>query len=270
MKESFQATITDVGGTLNMIPFDFDNDVTPRVWFGYFDEDGTGIRARYWEYDHSANPLSAAASFTTFPGVSSVSVIFPAAISTAAPGDVLNVNSGLDVYTLDIEGVQKADAFGMNITASVGFRYASMKQYFSSSVVRGPATIGSLNWTREFEGGGLIAGGEARKSLGGSALSLVGSARGSLLYGEKTLQRTTVNDITPVGSRVSPNVILEDADEVSGIFELTAGLEWSRATKIGELYFRGSYETQLWTAAGAPTLTFLGFDGIGLSIGLVR
>ena len=65
MKESFQATITDVGGTLNMIPFDFDNDVTPRVWFGYFDEDGTGIRARYWEYDHSANPLSAAASFTT-------------------------------------------------------------------------------------------------------------------------------------------------------------------------------------------------------------
>ena len=39
---------------------------------------------------------------------------------------------------------------------------------------------------------------------------------------------------------------------------------------MGDVFFRGTYETQLWAAAGAPTLTFLGFDGVGLSLGLIR
>jgi hypothetical protein len=272
MKESFQATVTDAAtGTMNLVPFSFDYDLTPRVWLGYFGENGMGIRARYWQYDHNADPLTLTATPTTFPGATSVTVIFPAAISTGAPGDTLNVASGLEVHTVDIEGAMRRSFSGLELLVSGGFRYASMEQHFDSVVTRGGAPIGVLNWDRKFEGGGLTVGGEARKSLASSRLSVFGSGRGSLLYGEKDLTRSVVGDVTPAPTTTPPFMVLDDADEVSGIFELSAGLEWSRQTQnFGDLFVRGAYETQLWTAAGAPTLTFLGFDGISLSLGLER
>ncbi len=59
MKESFQATVVDVAtGTLNLVPFSFDYDLTPRVWLGYFGENGMGVRASYWQYDHNADSLT--------------------------------------------------------------------------------------------------------------------------------------------------------------------------------------------------------------------
>ena len=271
MKESFESTVVDITtGSLNLIPFDFDHDVTPRIWLGLFNEDGMGVRARYWQYDHDAQSHNTAATFTTFPGVSSVTVLFPAAISTQAPGDVLSVGSGLELHTVDLEAAMSLNVSSLNILASVGVRYASLKQNFDSAVTRGPATIGSLNWTREFEGAGLTVGAEANKPLGATAMSFIGSARGALLYGEKELRRTTVGDIIPPASAAPPIVVLDDADDVTAIFELNAGLQWSRRTECGNLFFRGTYEAQLWTEAGAPTLTFLGLEGIGLSIGLDR
>ena len=180
------------------------------------------------------------------------------------------MRSGLQIHTVDIEGAQKANLFGVDLIASAGVRYASLQQHFDSAVTRGAFQIGTLDWTREFEGAGLTVGGEANKPLGGSALSAFGTARGSLLFGRKTLQRTTVGDITPATAAAPPNVILDDADEVSAIFSLTGGLQWTRRTPMGDVFFRGTYETQLWAAAGAPTLTFLGFDGVGLSLGLIR
>lgn len=272
MKESFQATVTDFAtGTLSLVPFSFDYDLTPRVWLGYFGENGTGIRARYWQYDHNADSLMLTATPTTFPGATSISVIFPAAISTLAPGDTLNIASGLEVHTVDVEGAMRTKLSGLELLVSGGFRYASMKQHFDSVVTSGVAPIGVLNWDRKFEGGGLTVGAEAKKSLASTRLSAFGSARGSLLYGEKKLTRSVFGDVTPPQTATPPFVVLDDADEVSGIFELSAGLEWSRPTQcFGNLFVRGEYETQLWTAAGAPTLTFLGFDGVSLSIGLER
>jgi hypothetical protein len=273
MKESFQATVVDVAtGTLGLVPFSFDNDISPRVWLGYFGDSGAGVRARYWQYDHNADPLSLVATPTTFPGVSAVTVIFPSAISTAAPGDVLSVGSGLEVHTLDIEGAMRNEVMGINMLVSAGFRWASMEQNFDSVVIgAGQIPTGALNWTRNFEGGGLTAAADAKKRIGGSAFAVFGSARGSLLYGEKELRRSVFGDVTPPSAATPPFAVLENADEVSGIFELALGGEWSRQTKnFGNFFVRGTYETQLWTAAGAPTLTFLGFDGVSLAFGFER
>ncbi len=273
MKESFEATTVNVQtGTLGLVPFSFDNDISPRVWLGYFGQSGAGVRARYWQYDHNADPLSLVATPTTFPGVSAVTVIFPAAISTAAPGDVLSVGSGLEVHTLDLEGAMRDEFMGINMLISAGFRWASMEQHFDSVVVgAGPAPTGALNWTRKFEGGGLTAAAEGKKRLGESSFAVIGSARGSLLFGEKELRRSVFGDVTPPAAATPPFAVLDNADEVSGIFELALGAEWSRQTKhCGNFFFRGTYETQLWTAAGAPTLTFLGFDGVNVAFGVER
>ncbi|TWU06337.1 Lpg1974 family pore-forming outer membrane protein [Stieleria varia] len=271
MKESFEATVIDFGtGSLNLVPFDFEHDITPKIELGYFGNNAMGVRGRYWGYDHDANPLTAVATPTTFPGVSSVSVIYPAAISTGAPGDVLSVESGLQVHTFDLEGAMRGKLAGASIVASAGVRYAKLDQSFHSVVMRGATPIGSLDWSRRFEGAGLTAGADASRSLGSSGLSFVGAARGSLLFGRKELRRTTVGDVTPPSAAVPPTIVFDDADEVSGIFELVAGLQYSRATPMGKVFVRGTYDTQLWTAAGAPTLTFLGFEGIGLAFGIDR
>lgn len=271
MKESFQATVADVAtGSFTMIPFEFDHEITPRTWLGYFNGDGEGVRVTHWLYDHAADDFNEAATLTTFPGVSSVSVIFPAAIQTSQPGDILSVTSGLEAQTLDLEVAKKTHLSGINLLISLGVRYANMEQYFNSTAVRGVAPIGILNWTRKYEGVGLTMGGEAQKSLGGSGLSFVGAARGSLLFGEKELRRATIGDVTPAGAAVPPFVLLDDADEVSGIFGIRAGMQWARETRFGLAFAQAAYETQLWTAAGAPTLTFLGFDGFSVAVGVSR
>jgi hypothetical protein len=271
MKESFQSTVFDATtGTLNLIPFAFDHEVAPRVWLGYFGGSGSGIRARYWQYDHNAAPMQLTATPTTFPGASAVNVIFPAAITSGLPGDTLITTSGLEVHTLDLEGAMRKELMGIDMLASAGFRWASMEQYYDSTIISGVAPPSILNWIREFEGGGLTASAEARKWMGDTALAVVGSARGSLLFGEKKIQRVVVGDVTPTPNN-PPIINFVDADEVSGIFDLSVGAQWARQMNNGSEFFVSCmYETQLWTAAGAPTLTFLGFDGVNLSFGLRR
>jgi len=64
---------------------------------------------------------------------------------------------------------------------------------------------------------------------------------------------------------------LDDAEAVVGCGGLEIGLQWSRPlANCGSLFIRGTYEAQLWADAGAPTLTFLGFEGFGLALGVAR
>jgi len=65
-------------------------------------------------------------------------------------------------------------------------------------------------------------------------------------------------------------VQLNDADEVTAGFEIALGAEWKRELPNGrQLVVQGMYEGQLWTDAGAPTLTFLGFEGFSASAGMI-
>jgi hypothetical protein len=121
-----------------------------------------------------------------------------------------------------------------------------------------------LNWERRFEGFGVSAGAEAHRPLGSRGLSAFGHAQAALLFGQKDLWRRDYGAAPPVV------VDLDSADEVAGAFELDLGLEWIRKLSFGDFFVRASYEGQLWTEAGAPTLGYLGFEGIGLSLGLSR
>lgn len=267
MKESFQANILDVTtGTSQLIPLDYDFQASPRFWLQYQGSNDLGLRFSYWQFDHQANQFSRAATLTQFPSANATTVIFPATITTAAPGEVLLVNNSLKVQTIDLEGTVPIQLGSVQLQGTAGIRYASMKQSFSASA-SGVFPTRTLSSIRTFEGTGLTVGLEAQKPLS-SHLSFIGDIQGSLLFGKKTLDRSVVGDVTP--NSPPPNVLLKNADEVSGIFELGLGIQWNvPVTDRSDFFLQGKYENSLWTAAGFPTLTFLGFNGFSATAGLV-
>jgi hypothetical protein len=127
--------------------------------------------------------------------------------------------------------------------------------------------IGQLSWRREFEGFGPTVSAMAIQPICGG-LSAVGNMRGSLLYGQKDLNRTVNGDITPPAVAGAPIVRLNNADEVVAAGELGIGMRYARKlNQQADVFLQGTFEGQLWTEAGAPTLTFLGFEGLGFALG---
>ena len=192
-----------------------------------------------------------------------MTVIYPANILAVVPGDTLIATDRMAVQTLDLEGTLSYLLHETELTASAGLRYAEIEQENSARVVGvGP---GSLNWNRSFSGIGPALAIDGRHPIGTTGLSVIANARGALLYGHKTIQRSVTNDVTPIPG--PPNVVLRGADEVSAVFETGLGAEWDvYSGEAGLLTIRGLYEGQLWTDAGAPTLTFLGFEGFTLGV----
>ncbi|MDP6553891.1 MAG: Lpg1974 family pore-forming outer membrane protein [Pirellulaceae bacterium] len=266
MKESFEATITNVvTPSLTLVPLDTDYEMTPRVWLGMTNDQGLGVRMTYWRYDHGGNAQTFVSDGINLPGATVTTVIFPAAIIAPVAGDVLSTSNQLATSTLDAEGTIDLQLGSLQMRAGAGLRYAKISQQMSALATRGGAPIGVLDWTREFEGIGPTISADARRPLLND-VSAIGVLRGSLLYGEKSLQRSVIGDSTPVPG--PPIVQLDDVDEVTAGFEMALGVEWKREFASGhQLVVQGTYEGQLWTAAGAPTLTFLGFEGFSVSIG---
>jgi hypothetical protein len=152
----------------------------------------------------------------------------------------------------------------------LGLRYAKLNQSFNSVVQdQTGAPIRQLNWERKYDGLGPAVAIEAKRRLGRTRVSFVGNAGGAFLFGTKTLNRTVIGDQSPQPS--TPFLSLEGADEVVGIGELGMGLEWNRPLRSGHnLLVRGQYESQLWAEGGAPTLGFLGFEGLVVQVELKR
>ena len=265
-KESFEASSMSLtSGTFNLIPFSFDYESTPQAWLGYVGPNGFGVRGAYWQYDHAANPLTLVSDAFTINSAHSTTVIFPATISTAAPGQVLNIDSRLRLQTLDVEGTQRICLGDITAVGSAGLRYSSFDQQFAAAVIDTGVATQQLAWSRRFEGLGPTVGLEAAKPLGAGGLSAIVAGRGSLLFGRKDLTRF----VNPPSLTAPPVIRLQEADEVVGCGALEVGAQWERTWDHGSrLFVRGTYGSQLWAEGGAPTLTFLGFESFNLSAGL--
>jgi hypothetical protein len=264
-KEAFQATVLDASGVFNLVPFSYDYDVTPRVWLGYAGGSGLGVRARYWQYDQDAPPFHS--SGLTAAQAHVVTVIFPGIISATPPGEFLSVVDSLEVHTTDLEGTQRVNLGCVSLVVGGGLRYALMQQQTRAAVTDDGAVEQALNWQRRFEGIGPLASVEISRPLGCRGLAVVGAFRGALLFGDKNLDRLELNGL----GGGPPLVSLDGASEVLGIGEVELGFEWTRQlANGGSLQVRGTYEGQLWSDSGTPTLGYLGFQGFGLGFGLAR
>ena len=259
MKESFRSTtLNPVTGEMTLHPFDFDYDPSSRVWLQWQNASGVGVRARYWHFDHDGDPYSETATATSIPGASTVTVMFPANIAGIVPGDVLTVTNTLRVQTVDLEGTRNLKFGQTEVLGSAGLQYVQIEQEYGAELISA-AIPRALHSSRTFHGLGPSLGASARHPLGIAGLSAVAQFHAALLIGEKTQQRGVVNDVSGVPG--PPFVALRDSTEVTGAFETGIGLEWAAYSgDAGTLSIRAMYEGQLWTDAGAPTLTYLGFD----------
>ncbi len=269
-KESFKISSTNnQTGQQTLIPFEYEYEATPRFELGLEKPSGLGVRADYWVFDHSGRDIFAQSDGRNIYGAHAVTIIFPATILAAAPGQTMTSTDSLKTQIFNLQGTMRARLGRAVGRVGGGLRYASLTQTLRSTVSPLPGTTpgppSHLNWERNFEGIGPSAFADFRIPLRCCGLSATGGGGGSLLFGNKSLDRFVIGDINEVPA--SPFLNLTDADEVVGVFELGFGLEWRRQLASGgQLAVRSRYEGQLWAEAGAPTLGFLGFQGFGLGV----
>jgi hypothetical protein len=271
LKESFEAQVFDLGTlTQRLVPFEYDYELTPRIWVGLRNQAGIGFRSSYWSFDHQSSGFEFINSTgLQVPVATSTSVIFPAAISGSGFGDTLTVGSSVKASTLDFEGTYATNMGVLSTEFGGGIRYARSDQNSNATVTPGPTgSFARLNWQRVFEGIGPAFSANGTLPIGNRGFYGVGGANASFLFGEKAIRRAVVNDSTPPANLGLPLLLFEEADEISGIYGLRIGLGLRRQTVLGDAFVEGTYEGQLWTDLGAPTLTFAGFNTLSLNLGL--
>ena len=271
-KESFEGMISDLNtGTQTLVPFEHNYELTPRVWLGLRTGEGLGARASYWNYNHTSDGLELTSDGQRIPSAIATSVIFPASVVAAFPGDQLSITSSLKATLVDLEGTYDARIDRLEMTMGGGIRYAHTDQRSDALVTPGPvpgAAAAALNWMREFEGFGPLISANGRMPFSCRGLYATGGVNVSFLFGEKTLRRSVLNDATPPPNQGLPFLAFDNADEITGVYGSRLGLGWQRNTQMGNLSIEGAYEGQLWTEGGSPTITFAGFNSLSLSVGL--
>ncbi len=267
-KEAFEYSETNTAtGQQTLHPFQFDYKVTPKIWIGFKNSEGIGVKASYWSFDADGETRNNISDGITLFGAHAVTVIFPANIFTFAPGDTLQTSSNLQAQITNLYATYSTNAHDIEINGGIGLRYARLRQTLAASV--SGLIPRSLNWERAYDGVGPSVALDLKKRIGCRGLSAIAKGSGALLYGTKTIDRTVFGDVS--SPPASPFLMLDEADEVVGIGEFGFGIEWARTMRTGaELAVTGTYDGQLWAEAGAPTLGFLGFQGYGLGVELRR
>lgn len=270
LKESFQANLYDsVNDTMTLVPFSAGYRTAPRAWLGVGLPNDLGVQVRYWEYNQTFDPYDVVfASPFAVPGTSTVTLIYPTAISAAAPGDALSVRSGLEMRSLDLEGTLRQNWQQTQVLLTGGLRYAMIRQDYDARIFSGGATTASLTWDRKLEGVGPIIGAQLRRPLSRWGMAVVGGGRAGLIFARKDIHRTVVGKLpAPPANNV---VNFDNADELLMNLETEIGMEWSHRLRFGELFVRGTWEGQLWSDSGGSALGYLGVEGFGLSVALSR
>lgn len=267
-KEAFEYSETNtVTGQQTLHPFKYDYKVTPKIWVGFKNSEGMGVKASYWSFDADGATRNNTSDLNTWFGAHAVTVIFPANILISAPGDTLQTSSNLQAQITNLYATYSTNAHDIEINGGVGLRYARLRQTLAATDLG--LLPASLNWERAYDGVGPSVALDLKKRIGCRGLSAIAKGSGALLYGTKTIDRTVLGDVSP--PTASPFLMLDEADEVVGIGEIGFGVEWAKTMRTGaELAVTGTYDGQLWAEAGAPTLGFLGFQGFGLGVELRR
>jgi hypothetical protein len=251
-------------------PFNYDREISPRFWIGYSSASGVGVRARYWQYDHDADPVSAtgAAGELLFAEVFAVNTSL-ARNAFAGPGETLTSEHSLELQTIDLEATTSFNASSALLLFSAGARYARMDQHFIATATTAANVIDEqVDHQHSFEGWGPTLAFELNRPFGTHGLSFYANTRGSVLFGDVNQE---IHEIKNAGANLGHDSY--DGEESLTIAELGFGLQYNHITQNNSLFFvRGGYEGQIWFDAGGPARTTgdMTLDGIVLGVGCQR
>ena len=234
-----------VGASANTnLDFDYDFETAYSVWAGYRGGSGFGVRGRYFEFSHGSS-----LSFTSAPG----QFVLPAApLNVVVPfggaGVTYDTASDLELHTVDLEGSQVVSVCGFTIDASAGVRYFKMDQHFDV-VASSAAFTAVVNSGHDFEGIGPVLALEVRREVADTGLSLFGTARGAVLFGD-------AEQVAHEEARNGAGALLATIDaensrwDVIPVAEMEVGAEYASWVGSARWIVRASLVGQVYSGAG--------------------
>ncbi len=251
--------------------FEYDLELSPRVWVEAPVSNCWSWRVNYWQFDHdpgerTASPAANGFGEITHPGFVDVD------ISTTIPADTLTASSTLNVFVIDAEALKQARLNGWQLGVGGGVRYASTEQsYFAQLRNTNNVLQGQIDFSHEFEGVGPTISLSANRPLFRD-VRLACSARGSLLFGDGSSRMVAGEDLNLTAS--SSTTRTTDRDDLLPIGEASFGVEWMSPKRRGrwQWLLTSSLEGQIWGNAGTATSETgdLGFFGFNVGAGWLR
>lgn len=247
--------------------FDHDFSATPRVWIGYQNVCGGGVRARYWRFegDTRLDSIIDTGLDVTVRAEAGTAGTGQVTGITSAPGVIFLAFQDLKLDVIDLEYTRQLEVRWGSCTVSGGLRYARFKQ--SLLILSNLSASDFITSAFKLDGLGPSVAVEAILPTRFCNLSVFGTGRVSILLSQFD-QRVQTFDGPLIDDLVSNN-----RDHVVGAFESELGVRWERQHASGAtLFAQCSVEGQLWTemAHSRNDLTNLGFLGLAAAIGISR
>jgi hypothetical protein len=216
-------------------------EVAPLVSLGWMFDGGLGFRARWWYFREGVEQGATG----TGAGVNGVQVLSAAPLGLSlitASGQgpaALVITSKLQLQVLDLESLCQISACKWNLLLAGGVRLASLDQTYNA-YTGGEALLSS----NIFSGIGPSLALEARRTLGGTGLSVYGSVRGAVLFGSAH-QEAGVPD---------RNVEARDHRDIGmPVAEAEVGLEYGRDMGGWHFFSQVALIGQEWFGAGSAS-----------------
>ena len=203
---------------------DINFQVAPRVTIGYKIPGGMGIRARYFQFDHTGN--------------------------LANPATTANLSSRLRLETADVESYGVLRRGRNSGTMFGGIRYA--QQSAASRFTNAAGTVNAAATQNTF-GTGITGGITGASVIGQSGyFSLNSGVRGSVLFGNAQYQLTDgAGFAAPTATNASGIGGVSRQNNVFSIWEVSVGSQFRRPLPNGFMLTIGSsVEAQLWQGSG--------------------
>jgi hypothetical protein len=264
-------TVSDSGtssATATETRFDYDLELSPRLWLEWGCAESWGWRVQWWQLDEDANQVLAEAPASGLGLVAPVD--FPEIdISVSLPGETLRADSHVKLYAIDFEGMRQVDFGCWSLMAAGGLRYASIEQeYRAEATNTAGAQSGAIQENRSLEGIGPTFLLEVRRPLT-PRVAVFSNARASLLFGDGETTLTAGEDLDLVSAftttRSSAN------DDLLPILEAQWGVDWRTSiTPCHDFYLTAALEGQWWSGVGSASDgdADLGLFGFVFGLGL--
>lgn len=251
--------------------FDYDLELTPRVWLTSSLTDDLIWRVTYWQFEHepataTANPDADGFGEIQHPEFLDVD------IATTIPTETFTAMSFLDAYTIDLEVLKGANFCTWELEYGCGVRYASLRQGYAAEVRNDSDELrGFIDFKHSLEGFGPTVSLAATRPVG-HRLSFFCNARGSLLFGDGQARLLAEENSNLTPTQVAALAARED---LFSIGEAQLGLEWlGRIQPWPGVQSRYSLamEGQVWNNTGSASSEDedLGFFGFVAGIELLR